>query len=72
MTPNRRYGRHDPRLHPSTLNQLRQSSVASPQLPTVTPQERRQRRNIYRTGEWSDPVPDVYSRFRHCSAEYFR
>lgn len=54
------------------------------QLPSIAPQlsrdelRRRQinpsdfRRNVYRLGVWASPLPDVFGRFRECSAELYR
>ncbi|XP_043466546.1 E3 ubiquitin-protein ligase Topors [Leptopilina heterotoma] len=30
------------------------------------------RRNVYRLGLWASPLPDVFGRFRECSAEFYR
>lgn len=54
------------------------------QLPSIVPQvsmlERLRRRvnpadyrrNIYRLGIWATALPDVFGRFRECSADYYR
>ncbi|KAG8037766.1 hypothetical protein G9C98_005977 [Cotesia typhae] len=57
MTPSRRYGRLYAGLQANSSHHTRQEappvSVSHP--PPVSAQERRQRRNIYRTGEWRYP-----------------
>ncbi|EZA52465.1 hypothetical protein DMN91_012177 [Ooceraea biroi] len=74
MTGNRRHG---VLLNPEQV-------ARREQLPSITSQvsreERRRRRsnpleyrrNIYRHGIWATALPDVFGRFRECSAEFYR
>ncbi|XP_034936241.1 LOW QUALITY PROTEIN: E3 ubiquitin-protein ligase Topors-like [Chelonus insularis] len=72
LTPNRRYGTLSGGSLWIAAQHARQEQVPNNSVLSVSHEERRYRRNIYRTGVWSDPIPDIHSRFRECSAEYYR
>lgn len=75
MTPNRRYNML---LNPEQV--ARREQIPNMLAPSVSREERRYRllnpssyrRNVYQHGEWSNLIPDIYGRFRECSAEYYR
>lgn len=74
MTGNRRHG---VLLNPEQVTRREQLPSMAPQVPR---EERRRRRNdptdyrrtIYRHGIWATSLPDIFGRFRECSAEYYR
>lgn len=74
MTGSRRHG---VMLNPEQVARREQLPSIAPQ---VSREERRRRRgnpieyrgSVYRHGVWATALPDVFGRFRECSAEFYR
>ncbi|XP_012228103.1 E3 ubiquitin-protein ligase Topors [Linepithema humile] len=76
MTGNRRPVA-GPFLNPEQIVRREQLPSMAPQVPREERIRRRTnptdyRRTIYRHGIWATSLPDVFGRFRECSAEYYR
>lgn len=74
MTGNRRHG---VLLNPEQVTRREQLPSMAPQVPREERRRRRAnptdyRRTVYRHGLWASPLPDIFGRFRECSAEYYR
>ncbi|XP_011139582.1 E3 ubiquitin-protein ligase Topors [Harpegnathos saltator] len=73
MTGNRRHGL----LNPEQVARREQLPSVAPQVPREERRRRRDnptdyRRTVYRHGIWATLLPDIFGRFRECSAEYYR
>ncbi|CAL1686474.1 unnamed protein product [Lasius platythorax] len=74
MTGNRRHG---VLLNPEQVTRREQLPSMAPQVPREERRRRRAdptdyRRTVYRHGVWATSLPDIFGRFRECSAEYYR
>ncbi|KAM0737533.1 E3 ubiquitin-protein ligase Topors [Formica fusca] len=74
MTGNRRHG---VLLNPEQVTRREQLPSMAPQVPREERRRRRAnptdyRRTVYRHGIWATSLPDIFGRFRECSAEYYR
>ncbi|XP_072748525.1 uncharacterized protein [Anoplolepis gracilipes] len=74
MTGNRRHG---VLLNPEQVSRREQLPSMAPQVPREERRRRRAnptdyRRTVYRHGIWATSLPDIFGRFRECSAEYYR
>lgn len=74
MTANRRHGTL---LNPEQVARREQLPSMAPQVPREERRRRRAnptdyRRTVYRHGIWATSLPDIFGRFRECSAEYYR
>ncbi|GAB1869964.1 E3 ubiquitin-protein ligase Topors [Camponotus japonicus] len=74
MTGNRRHG---VLLNPEQVARREQLPSMAPQVPREERRRRRAnptdyRRTVYRHGIWATSLPDIFGRFRECSAEYYR
>ncbi|XP_050460237.1 E3 ubiquitin-protein ligase Topors-like [Cataglyphis hispanica] len=74
MTGNRRHG---VLLNPDQVTRREQLPSMAPQVPREERRRRRAnptdyRRTVYRHGIWATSLPDIFGRFRECSAEYYR
>ncbi|XP_015439121.1 PREDICTED: E3 ubiquitin-protein ligase Topors-like [Dufourea novaeangliae] len=68
---------HEVVLNPEQVARREQLPSIAPQVPMGERLRRRAnpadyRRSIYRHGIWATALPDVFGRFRDCSAEYYR
>lgn len=74
MTGNRRHGTL---LNPEQVARREQLPSMAPQVPREERRRRRDnptdyRRTVYRHGIWATALPDIFGRFRECSAEFYR
>ncbi|KYM94807.1 hypothetical protein ALC62_14402 [Cyphomyrmex costatus] len=74
MTGNRRHG---VLLNPEQVTRREQLPSMAPQVPREERRRRRAnptdyRRTVYRHGIWATSLPDIFGRFRECSADYYR
>lgn len=68
---------HEIVLNPEQVARREQLPSIAPQVPIGERLRRRvnpadYRRTIYRLGIWATPLPDVFGRFRECSADFYR
>ncbi|KYQ56457.1 hypothetical protein ALC60_04534 [Trachymyrmex zeteki] len=74
MTGSRRHG---VLLNPEQVTRREQLPSMAPQVPREERRRRRAnptdyRRTVYRHGIWATSLPDIFGRFRECSADYYR
>ncbi|XP_014472619.1 PREDICTED: E3 ubiquitin-protein ligase Topors-like isoform X2 [Dinoponera quadriceps] len=76
MTGHHRH-HHGTLLNPEQVARREQLPSLAPQVTREELRRRREnpleyRRTVYRHGMWAVPLPDIFGRFRECSAEYYR